>query len=141
MLKSIVATLLTSLVLLSPLACGSGDESDPVEEDGCVSGKACSCSGDSCDQICEGDGAGCAFKCGAGQSCTFSCPAGGCTAECIDSASCSLDCPGNSCGMTCTGTDTCQLDGCTAGCGLTCGGATTCESSCDLLNGGCSVSP
>jgi hypothetical protein len=107
------------------LWAGCGDEE-------CVAGKACVCSGGTCEMACGGDGKECAFQCNDGAACTFDCPGGSCAMECNDAASCSLSCPGNSCSLKCAGTKSCAIDECTSTCALECGGAATCNNSCEV---------
>jgi len=133
---------LAAIALLSlpfAVACG-GDESEGGDNDECVAGKACTCSGDSCSQTCGGDGGNCDFQCGEGQSCDFFCPGGSCAVTCNGSASCNLECEGEGCSLNCSGTDSCVVDSCSTGCSTQCGGAEVCESSCDVLEG-CQLTP
>ncbi|MCD6496797.1 MAG: hypothetical protein J7M25_00635 [Deltaproteobacteria bacterium] len=121
--------------LMTTMAACSDDDNQ------CVAGKACACTGD-CSQTCGGSsGAGCTFDCPEGATCTFSCPGGSCAAHGHDAKSVTVDCPGNSCTVDCTGTatDNCTVTSCTSACALNCGGATTCSNSCDLT-GACTLS-
>jgi hypothetical protein len=75
--------------------------------------------------------------CVAGETCDFTCAAGGCNQQCDEGSNCTTTCVGGGCAQNCNGDATCDFACEGGGCAQSCGLSASCVSSC--AGSGCST--